>query len=426
MPPHKLEAEEATLGACLLDAKVVDDVIPLLTPGDFYKPRHQHVYDAIKALHYTNQGVDVVTVGAELDRVGLLEESGGTEFLLSLINATPSISRGVHYATIVLKAAQQRAMIRAATDLAAVGYEETGDVAAAIEAAKSNLDLIELRGGMIVESTPGTEFMGTNPARHSWVVPHILEDDDRLLLTGSEGSGKTLSLLQFAVMTACGRHWWTQTPMQARRTLFVDMEIGNKRTRRRAELFRRVADRAMPGWEANLTIRSRAEDIDVSTRAGSSWLSALLDSSGAELLVIGPIYRLTSGIAKAGDIGGEDAAKRAAFALDKIRERYGCALVSETHAAKGEASRSRDMRPFGSSVWTRWPEFGYALVRQSSDAASYHPDNREWVGWRGDRDPREWPTHFRQSSDLNEWRLNAEFDNGVPSWYGDMMRGKPF
>ena len=65
-----------------------------------------------------------------------------------------------------------------------------------------------------------------------------------------------------------------------------------------------------------------------------------------------------------------------------------CALVVEAHAGHGEAGRRRSVRPVGSSLQLRWPEFGYGLV----------PANDEWPcrevvvkGWRGPRDERDWP-----------------------------------
>ena len=177
----------------------------------------------------------------------------------------------------------------------------------------------------------------------------------------------------------------------------------------------------MPNWRENYVRYARSEDIDIASRAGASWLASIIDHAAPDILFVGPIYRMTSGIAKAGDIGGEDAAKRAAFALDKMRERFGCALVSETHAAKGDTSRSRDMRPFGSSVWTRWPEFGYALVRPDETSGLSKAD-RMWQNWRGDRDPREWPGHFSWHND--GWRMRAEFPDGVPSWYSALLQGQ--
>jgi replicative DNA helicase len=404
----------------LLSRDAVDGTISGVSPSDFFKPGHQFVFDAVRTLHRLGKQVDAVTVADEMG--GLLEEVGGMEFILSLQNATPAISNAGRYAEIVVRTAQHRQLIAIAAQLAEAGYGET-DLADAVESVKSALNIMEIRGGVKVDVITGRDFITAEPEPHDWVMPYVLERDDRLLLTGAEGAKKSLMLMQWAVMTACGTHWWTRHPVPAKRSLYLDLEIGRKRSRRRMELFAEEAGWAKSEWFDNLIVRSKPEDIDITTRAGASWLASLVEAAAPDVMFIGPIYRLTSGIAKAGDIGGEDQAKRAAFALDKIRERFGCALVAETHAAKGDSGRGRDLRPFGSSVWTRWPEFGYGIVRQSPEAAGFHPDNRDWIGWRGDRDVREWPSHFRWNPPGSPgWRMIAEFER-PPSWIKALTQG---
>ena len=73
VPPHNLQAEESVLGALLLDRDAIGVAAELgLQPGDFYKPAHQHIYDAIRSLFAASSPVDVVTVADELRRAGLL------------------------------------------------------------------------------------------------------------------------------------------------------------------------------------------------------------------------------------------------------------------------------------------------------------------------------------------------------------------
>src|SRR5690349_1302183 len=77
LPPHNLDAEESLLGALLLSRDVVGTVAELgLQVEHFYKPSHQHIYQAIRGLMATGQPVDAVTVADELRRNGLLDEIG--------------------------------------------------------------------------------------------------------------------------------------------------------------------------------------------------------------------------------------------------------------------------------------------------------------------------------------------------------------
>lgn len=423
VPPSNEKAEESLLGAVLLSRDALAEVVDLIAPGDFYNPRHRLIFDAIRLMRRLDKPIDTVTLAEELRQAGTLDEIGGAEYLLELQNATPAISNAAYYAGIVVSTAMQRSLIEIAAGIADGAYNEQA-IGDTVSDAKARLDVLEIRGGVNVDVIAGRDFMSALADPHDWVMPFIMERDDRLLVTGGEGARKSLLLLQLAVMTAAGVHWWARVPVPRMRALMLDLEIGAKRSRRRIDLFATEASWACADWADNLVVRSKAEDIDITTRAGASWLSSIVEAAEPDIIFIGPIYRLTSGLAKAGDIGGEDQAKRAAFALDKIRERYNCAVVAETHAAKGEAGRSRDLRPFGSSVWTRWPEFGYGLVRQSQDAPGFDADNREWQHWRGDRDPREWPDYFQwvKPGSGPGWPMSAHFAT-APSWMSNLSKG---
>jgi replicative DNA helicase len=140
VPPHNLQAEESVLGALLLSRDAIGQVSEQgLLPGDFYRPSHQHVYDAIRALYSGGAPVDTVTVADELRRAGLLDEVGGTETLHELQNATPAISSAGHYARIVQDTAMLRRLIYVAGDIAELAYGEPDDVTKAIDEAESKV-----------------------------------------------------------------------------------------------------------------------------------------------------------------------------------------------------------------------------------------------------------------------------------------------
>src|SRR6187397_579722 len=82
VPPHNLSAEESVLGASLLSRDAIGAVSEQgLRPEDFYRPAHQHIFDAIRALYATGAPAEMSTVADELRRAGLLEQIGGTEVL---------------------------------------------------------------------------------------------------------------------------------------------------------------------------------------------------------------------------------------------------------------------------------------------------------------------------------------------------------
>jgi replicative DNA helicase len=147
VPPHNIDAEESLLGALLLSRDAVGTATELgLSADEFYKPAHQHVYEAIRVLMSAGAPVDAVTVGDELRRAGLLEEIGGLELLLTLQNATPAISNVGRYAKIVQDTAALRRLIAVAGDIAEMAYQEPDDVRKAIDSAEQKVfDIAEQR-----------------------------------------------------------------------------------------------------------------------------------------------------------------------------------------------------------------------------------------------------------------------------------------
>ena len=140
VPPHNLQAEESVLGAALLSRDAIGAVSEQgLRPEDFYRPAHQHIFDAIRALYATGAPADTITVADELRRAGLLEQIGGTEVLHALQNATPAISNAAHYARIVQDTALLRRLIHVAGDIAEMAYGEPDDITKAVDEAESKV-----------------------------------------------------------------------------------------------------------------------------------------------------------------------------------------------------------------------------------------------------------------------------------------------
>jgi hypothetical protein len=147
--PHNLSAEESFLGAALT-APTAAELTP--APADFYKPTHQHIAHAIRTCT-ANGAVDVITVADELRRAGLLDECGGTDYLLELTNATPSISRAAAYAKIVRDTATLRRLLYASTEIADVVYNAPDDPGTALARAT------EIVGALTADTTgPATSL----------------------------------------------------------------------------------------------------------------------------------------------------------------------------------------------------------------------------------------------------------------------------
>jgi replicative DNA helicase len=129
-PPQNIEAEQAVIGAVLLDS---DSLIPTserLMPEDFYRAAHQKIYESMLAISSKNEPLDVITLTSELANRGVLEEVGGVSYLNDLLASVPTASNVDYYAKIVEEKAVLRRLIRTATGIATDAYssENTVDV----------------------------------------------------------------------------------------------------------------------------------------------------------------------------------------------------------------------------------------------------------------------------------------------------------
>jgi len=139
IPPHDEEAEEAVLGALIIDGEVIVQVAPIVKATDFYRERNRGTYEACVAIFARGEVIDQVSVRHELGSQGRLEEYGGTAFLSHLVAAVPTSVHAAHYAAIVRRAATMRGLINAGTEIAGLGYGDDGDVAGAIRQAEDAL-----------------------------------------------------------------------------------------------------------------------------------------------------------------------------------------------------------------------------------------------------------------------------------------------
>lgn len=123
IPPYSEEAEQAVLGAILIEPAVIDKVSERLKAGDFYRQAHQRLFQLIGELREAKKPIDLVTLTAELQDRNMLDEVGGVPYLTLLTNAVPTAANVDHYARIVEDKAIRRHIIRQASQTAVLAYE---------------------------------------------------------------------------------------------------------------------------------------------------------------------------------------------------------------------------------------------------------------------------------------------------------------
>lgn len=208
---------------------------------------------------------------------------------------------------------------------------------------------------------------------------------------------------QLGIMAAAGVHPFSNAVMPPIRAAFVDCENKAPQVRRQtAPLLRWLRDRDTtdPTGRVMMDFPGR---IDLARDRDLAAIHRLLDAAQPDLLVIGPMYRMSSE-----SLNDEKVAHHFLSALDTIMAR-GVTLIIEAHAGhstEGQDRRAarRALRPRGSSSLLGWPEFGLGLRAIAHSIADLEP-------WRGGRETRAWPTRMRRAAG-NRWEETYPDDQG--------------
>jgi replicative DNA helicase len=126
--PQSREAEEALIGAVLINPEAYYDVAPFLQAEDFYIHRHRWIWEAFTHLHERRNPIDLLTVSEELDQQNRLAEIGGPAYLTALINNVPTSLHAEAYGHLVEETSVRRKMIEAANEIARLAYREDATV----------------------------------------------------------------------------------------------------------------------------------------------------------------------------------------------------------------------------------------------------------------------------------------------------------
>jgi replicative DNA helicase len=126
--PHNLEAEQSTIGGMLLSQEAVAEVFEMVSPSDFYAPKHELIFNAVLSLFGKGEPTDVIAVSDELNKSGNLLKAGGSDYLHSLTSYVPTAANASYYAKIVADKAILRRLIEAGTRIAQTGYDSQGEV----------------------------------------------------------------------------------------------------------------------------------------------------------------------------------------------------------------------------------------------------------------------------------------------------------
>jgi replicative DNA helicase len=408
MPARKLpndpEAERAVIGMLMVGTTAGEYLFANLSESDFFTPAHGLAFAAIRDLYLKGRKADATTVRDLLHTNGYTTVQ--TSDLISATASAPPSSHAPEYAEIVARlAVSRRAMLAARSAIEALG--ENRHPSGVIESLITDLNQLD---SPILEKEPDDITFADllsipSEGRTPWVVPGLLRLDWRALIVGREGDGKSILLRQIAVAASLGVHPFTGEAIPPTRTLIIDLENPQDEIRRWIERLTATCG----GTSGEGRLWHRPGGIDLRNRAERAALEAVIRVRQPNLVVLGPLYKAFQSRSSEND---EQATSEVQHILDDLRTRYGFALLLETHAPHG-FSGGRDLRPFGSSLWLRWPEQGISM--KPFDWNQVPSRMVRLSRFRGDRTENAWPAglHWGTSSQL-PWQPDWTLGYGKP------------
>lgn len=219
-PPHNRQAEEAVLGSVLISPDTYYDVAQFLQPEDFYIVRNRWIFEAFNRLHESRTPIDFLTVCKQLEQQERLAEIGGSAYVMSLINQTPTSLHAEAYGRIVEENSIRRRMLTSANELAKLAFDRQQPVDTILdEAEKSIFNISEQRIRhdlqpiqQVLSDVYDRVNLLSSRSDEIYGVPtglidldHLLggmQRSDLLIIAGRPATGKTGFLLSVAKNTA--------------------------------------------------------------------------------------------------------------------------------------------------------------------------------------------------------------------------------
>ena len=175
--PHSIEAEQSVLGAMLIDARCIPDVVEALTGEDFYLKANREIYETIYTMFNFSATIDPVTVLDQMKLTGVYDENTSRSYLLQLMEITPTAANVKEYIRIVKDKALLRRIAETAGELTTL-VQEGGETAQAV------LDLAEQR---VYAIRQGRSAQGLEPL--SKILVDVFDQLQELSMSGSEVPG---------------------------------------------------------------------------------------------------------------------------------------------------------------------------------------------------------------------------------------------
>lgn len=418
---HDIAAEASLLGSVMQWPDKVGSSLLMLTEADFYQPSHQALSIVLSDMLRSQQPIDPTTVMSEIQERGLYRQGYLDHSKIYTMYQNAWMPAGApEYARAIRDHTRKRAATVASIRLGQRIDESGVGIENALDAHLADLAQVPppLDESLLRQPVTVREMIeqGLLLETYDWIVPGALERGERVVITGTEGGGKSELMAQFACCIAAGVHPFTGMPMpsdQQRRVVIADFENSMRQARRRFKRISEIVDiypGAQKGWQDRVFFEPMGRSDIMG--ADRTRFESLIASSSPDVIITGPVYQM--GLT---DPNSELEAVKFTGVLDKIRLRHNAAILLEAHPGHAQdANGKRLLRPSGSSTWLRWPEIGLGIQRNESDAGRPRPSHVDLVSWRAPREGRAWPRALRNAPvgqlpwapDDNQYLIDAQ------------------
>lgn len=229
------------------------------------------------------------------------------------------------------------------------------------------------------------ELIDAPRERRREIIPGMLAENNVVLLVGPEGHGKSTLIRQIAMQAACGLKPFTLASMDPLSVLVVDAENDEVDDEWRDMLGLAAYHGRRPEGRLHV-VQSKGTEVNLLSEVGQSFLMGWVEQYRPAICCLGPIYKLLFK-----DVKDDDAVRELERCLSRASGICHTAWIIEHHAPhKGAVDTKRVMRPIGSSVFMRWPDFGFGMT-PTDDQSVYRLEQ-----FRGSRKrARVWPERIR-------------------------------
>ena len=218
--PYSLDAERSVIGSMLIDSRCVADIVGMLKPEDFYLQENRDIFTTIYSMFSYSMSIDPVTVMDQMKQSGVYDEEKTRDYLLQVLDVTPTAANAKQYAQIVADKSLLRQIANAATDISQIVSEEVGSAQSIMDAAEQKIYAIR-NGRSNQDLTPISTILLSvyeqlaERAHSDSAIPGLstglrdldqkingLNKSDLVLIAARPGMGKTSIALNIALSVA--------------------------------------------------------------------------------------------------------------------------------------------------------------------------------------------------------------------------------